>query len=359
MAKTKLQSQFPLIRSREEILSEIQEKESLKRTFEEWNEAQQKLFLDVCSGAKGVKMLYDSFFKEIFDPNLVPERLEELLSLILEQKVRILQTWSNESTRIADESSLLIMDIVVQLADGSIANVECQKLGYAFPGQRAACYSADLLLRQYKRVRGEKGKKFTYKDIKKVYTIIFFEKSPSEFQQFPEQYIHRSKQHSDTGIKLELLQEFVLIPLDIFFKVRQNTVIRNKLEAWLTFLGSDDPEVIMDLIQQYPYFVSLYEDVYELCRNTEKVMGMFSKELKELDDNTVRYMMDEMQNTIDEQADTINEQADTINEQADTINEQSNTINNLSDTVNAQADQIADKDAEIEKLRAQLAQNKK
>jgi uncharacterized small protein (DUF1192 family) len=237
------------------------------------------------------------------------------------------------------------MDIVVQLADGSIANVECQKLGYAFPGQRAACYSADLLLRQYKRVRGEKGKKFTYKDIKKVYTIVFFEKSPSEFQQFPDQYIHRCKQHSDTGIKLELLQEFVLIPLDIFFKVRQNTVIRNKLEAWLTFLGSDDPEIIMDLIQQFSYFIPLYEDVYELCRNTEKVMGMFSKELKQLDDNTVRYMMDEMQTTIDEQTDT-------INEQADTINEQTNKINNLSD-------QIADKDAEIERLRAQLAQKEK
>jgi uncharacterized coiled-coil protein SlyX len=58
---------------------------------------------------------------------------------------------------------------------------------------------------------------------------------------------------------------------------------------------------------------------------------MFSKELKKLDDNTVRYMMDEMQNTIDEQADT---------------------INNLSD-------QIADKDAEIEKLKEQLAQKEK
>jgi uncharacterized coiled-coil protein SlyX len=331
MAKTKLQSQFPLIRSREEILAEIQGKESLKGTFEKWNEAQKKLFLDVCSGAKGVKMLYDSFFKEIFNPEFVPERLEELLSLILEQKVRILKALPNDTTRIADESSLLIMDIVVQLEDGSIANVECQKLGYAFPGQRAACYSADLLLRQYKRVRGEKGENFTYRDIKKVYTIIFFEKSPSEFRQFPEQYIHRSKQHSDTGIKLELLQEFVMIPLDIFFKVRQNIGIRNKLEAWLTFLGSDDPEIIMDLIQQFSYFTPLYEEVYELCRNTEKVMGMFSKELKKLDDNTVRYMMDEMQNTIDEQADT---------------------INNLSD-------QIADKDAEIEKLKEQLAQKEK
>ena len=61
-----------------------------------------------------------------------------------------------DSMRIADETSLLITDIVVELEDGSIANVEMQKIGYLFPGQRCACYSADLLLRQYKRVRGER-----------------------------------------------------------------------------------------------------------------------------------------------------------------------------------------------------------
>lgn len=68
------------------------------------------------------------------------------------------------------------MDMVIQLADGSLANVEIQKLGYRFSGQRSACYSADLLLRQYKRLREEKGKSFTYKDVKNVYTIVLFEK---------------------------------------------------------------------------------------------------------------------------------------------------------------------------------------
>ena len=39
----------------------------------------------------------------------------------------------------------------------------------------------------------------------------------------------------------------------------------------------------------------MYEQVYEICRNIEQVMGMFSKELYELDRNTVRYMIDELQ----------------------------------------------------------------
>ncbi|KAI4441034.1 MAG: hypothetical protein HFH19_02605 [Ruminococcus sp.] len=33
-------------------------------------------------------------------------------------------------SRIADESSLLIMDILIELEDGSLANLEAQKVGY-------------------------------------------------------------------------------------------------------------------------------------------------------------------------------------------------------------------------------------
>ena len=300
MANT-LQLYFPRLRERQQILDDIVSKENLKTLYDTWNEEQQEEFLDLCSGVRGVRMLYDSFFKEIFDPDVNPDRLEELLSLLLKQKVKILKVLPNDSTRIADESSLLIMDIVVELEDGSIANVECQKIGYAFPGQRAACYSADLLLRQYKRVRGEKGKKFSYKDIKKVYSIIFYEQSPKEFHALPNESVHRSKQKTDTGVEVELLQEFLFIPLDIMKKIYQNNGIRNKLEAWLIFLSDDNPETIVRLMEEYPKFREMYEDVYELCLNTEKVMNMFSKELQELDRNTVQYMIDEMQDEIDSQ----------------------------------------------------------
>lgn len=225
----------------------------------------------------------------------------------------------NDSTRIADESSLFIMDIVVQLEDGSIANVECQKIGYVFPGQRAACYSADLLLRQYKRVRGEKGKSFSYKDIKKVYSIIFYEKSPKEFHAFPRNSIHRSKQQTDTGVEIELLQEFLFIPLDITKKIYHNNGVRNKLEAWLIFLSDDNPETIIRLMEAYPEFREMYEDVYDLCLNTERMMNMFSKELLELDRNTVQYMIDEMQDEIDAQKVQLQEKDEQLQEKEDRL----------------------------------------
>ena len=302
-----LQKYFPMIRTREEVWQEISGKEKLLEIYRQWNREQQEEFLDFCTGNRGIKILYDAFFKEILNPESAPERLEEFLSLILEQKVKILKVLPNDTVRIADESSLVIMDIVIEMEDHSIANVEVQKIGYLFAGQKSACYSADLLLRQYKRVKGEKGKTFSYRDIKKVYTIVLYEKSPREFKDFPEDYIHRFSQKSDTGVEMELLQEYIYIPLDVFRDIVHNKGIRNKLEAWLEFLSTDSPEEIAELVEAYPKFRKMYAEVYDLCLNVERVMEMFSKELQELDRNTVQYMIDEMQEEIDEQRQKLDE----------------------------------------------------
>ena len=45
---------------------------------------------------QGVKILYDSFFKEILNPDTAPSRLEELLSLILQRHIRILPVRTND-----------------------------------------------------------------------------------------------------------------------------------------------------------------------------------------------------------------------------------------------------------------------
>ena len=333
---SKLKKYFPIIREKEEVLAEIKKSRALQEKFDKWTEEQREEFLNLCTGVKGLKLLYDGFFKEIMNPEYIPERLNDFLSQMLRQKVRVLKTLPADSVRIADESSLLIMDIVVELEDGSIANLEVQKVGYLFPGQRSACYSADLLLRQYKRVRGETGekKKFSYRDIKNVYTIVLFEKSPKEFHDYPEECYHFFEQKSNTGLELVLLQKYLFIPLDIFQENKHNRDIKVKRDAWLALLSSDDPDTIIELIEEYPEFRQVYEEAYEICLNVERVMDMFSEELYELDKNTVQYMIDEMQETIDEQKDRLGEQQSTISEQQTTINEQQSIINEQQQTIN-------------------------
>lgn len=315
----KLQQYFPILRTEEQIRKEINTNRMLKRIYNGWRKEQQKEFLDFCTGARGVKILYDAFFKEILNPETKPERIENLLSEILRRKVKILKVLPNDNSRLADESTLLIMDILVELEDGSIANVEAQKFGYTFPGARSACYSADLLLRQYKRVRKEKsdrGDKFNYTDIGQVYTIIFFEQSTKEFKKYPNTYVHRFHQTSDTGLKMNLLQEFIFIPLDVFHQMLHNKSIKidNKEKAWLTFLSEDSPDMIIQLITHYPEFKEMYNDVYLLCRNMERIMGIFSEELQILDRNTVQLMIDKMQEEIDAKDKTIAEKDNKIRE---------------------------------------------
>ena len=387
---SKLKQYFPMIREREDIKQEIYENPKLLEKYREWDEEQQEEFLDYCTGVKGVKILYDAFFKEIMNPENTPERLNELLSLLLGQSVTIKRVLPGDSTRLADEQSLLIMDILVELADTSLANVEVQKIGYSFPGQRSACYSSDLLLRQYKRVKGEKKKAFSYKDIKSVYTIVFFETSIKEFHEYPQNYIHKFKQQSDTGLELELLQKYVFIPLDIFRGIYhndgksngKNSANRrwNKTEAWLTFLSTDEPEIIIELIRQYPEFKEMYEEIYVMCQNVEKVMEMFSKELIQLDRNTVQYMIDEMQDTIDVQKEeleakqetidtqkgeleqqkaTISTQKNELEEQKPTINTQKEELEAKQNTIDTQKDEIETMKRQLQSVMAQIEQLKK
>ena len=349
---TKLKQYFPMIREREDIKQEIRENPKQLEKYREWDEEQQEEFLDYCTGVKGVKILYDAFFKEIMNPENTPERLNELLSLLLGQSVTIKRVLPGDSTRLADEQSLLIMDILVELADTSLANVEVQKIGYSFPGQRSACYSSDLLLRQYKRVKGEKKKAFSYKDIKSVYTIVFFETSIKEFHEYPQNYIHKFKQQSDTGLELELLQKYVFIPLDIFRGIYHNN-LRNKTEAWLTFLSTDEPEIIIELISQYPEFKEMYEEIYVMCQNVEKVMEMFSKELIQLDRNTVQYMIDEMQDTIDVQKEELEAKQETIDTQKGELEAKQNQLNQKEEELETMKYQLQLAMEQIEQLKKQ------
>ena len=104
----------------------------------------------------------------------------------------------------------------------------------------------------------------------------------------------------------------LFIPLDIFRKITENGCIKNEVEAWLTFLSTDEPSRITSLIAEYPKFKPMYEDIYRLCRNTEEVMRMFSEELAILDKNTVEYMIDEMQEELDRKNEVIAEKDDEI-----------------------------------------------
>jgi hypothetical protein len=151
------------------------------------------------------------------------------------------------------------------------------------------------------------------------------EKSPSIFHAYPDEYIHYFNESSNTGIKLNMLQNYIFIPLDIFLSKLHNNGINNKFEAWLTFLGCDEPAQIINLITKYPIFKPMYSQLYDFCLNIEGVMNMYSKELQIMDRNTVKYMIDEYQ----EQVDQLKEEKSSLTQQLDITSKQLYDANNL------------------------------
>ncbi len=156
---------------------------------------------------------------------------------------------------------------------------------------------------------------------------------------------------------MNLLEEYVFVPLDILKEIVHNKEeIGNQLEAWLAFFCMDEPEWILKLSENYPQFREMYEEIYEMCRNLERVMQMYSKELQELDSNTVQYMIDEMQETINQKNNEIKEQASQLSEKDRELKAQAAKLGEKDKELAAQASQLSQKDEKIEEQAVQLSQ---
>ena len=266
------------------------------RSFNIMEEACRRKLLQFLMGKSGLSITYDSVFKHVMMPGGTTDRLEQFLSVILGEPVQIKQILPQEGSQIAESGSFIIADIIVSTRDGSIMNVEIQKIGYHFPGERASCYTADMIMRQYNYLKN-RNRNFTYRDMKPVYLIVFMENSPALFHT-TNQYIHKKYSHFNTDIKLNLLENIIFISLDTFEYVVHN--ITTKQEAWLKFLTEDNPEKMVQFVNQYPEFLPYYQDIITFRKKPEELIHMFSNALREMDRNTERYMVEELNKQVED-----------------------------------------------------------
>ncbi len=213
----------------------------------------------------------------------------------------------------------ITLDTFFKLADGSITDIEMQKIGYLFPGERSSCYVADFIMRQYNRIKSEKGKRFTYRDMKPVYLIVLMEQSSTAFKAVSPHFMHHEQISYNSNAKVTSLSNILYVSLDTFHEVSQN--IDNKLQAWLTFLSSAEPKDILKLITKYPEFEEYYNDIVAFRKKPKELISMYSEALAILDHNTELYMINELQNTIKEKETVIAELDNTILEKNNTIAE--------------------------------------
>ena len=304
--------------SEAETLRLLQESPQLYLNYCQLSKPWRQQFLAFCEGKKSLPLTYDPFFRRIFHPDIHPDRLSRFISSILGIHVRVLRVLPNEDSIINGET-YLIMDLLAELEDGSLCNIEIQKQGYAFSEERVSCYSADLVMRQYARVRGLAGKKFTYKDIKKVYVIVLYEKSPAEFHKHSESYIHHGKTTFQTGLQFHLLQEYYLIALDVFrnfhYANSSNSInsTEQELHSWISFLVTENLNDADQLIQKYPWLKEIYQEIAALRTKPEEVLHMWSEALITLDQNSLKYMVDELKDEVEHQKLALQQKDDEIN----------------------------------------------
>ncbi|RHT96049.1 hypothetical protein DW721_01380 [Clostridium sp. AM27-31LB] len=104
----------------------------------------------------------------------------------------------------------------------------------------------------------------------------------------------------DTGLDMEMYQECYIIALDEFKKseyylsndIGNNT--RKNVNAWLSLFVTDDIEKIDRNIEKYPWLEEIYIEMAEYLVKPEEVFNMYSEALRILDENTVKYMVDEL-----------------------------------------------------------------
>ena len=345
---------------------------------------------DFLKGRRSLPLLYDPFFKKIFNPVERRDRLSELVSCLLGQKVTVLEVFPNEDSQFL--GVMIIMDMVVLMADGSIANIEIQKISYDFPAERISCYSADLVLRQYKMITGKNehvvngSSKPSYKDMRKVHTIILFEDSNKSLISDMDKslYFHVGKTKFNTGIKIELLQDFVLVSLDTFKKYRYSDIKEGRTEItdydydssqyndelvsekmkrdrlkFLSLFVAETPQEIDRLVEIFPDLESVRRDINEYLERPGEVLSMFSEAVRILDRNTAELMVDRMKDEIVD----LKEQNDELEERTYVLKAENEELIVHTDKLEAENNALkvssGQKDAEIARLKKLLEEQNK
>ena len=227
----------------------------------------------------------------------------------------------------------------------------------------------------------QNGKKFSYKDLHRVHTIIFYENSSECMKSSRDErlYFHVGKTKFNTGIDIELLQDFHLISLDTFKEYRypniiqgdttvtgydcDETVYKNKISEemkknrlmFLSLFVTDTTDNMSKLLSIYPELEDIVEDMNTYLAKPEEVLNMFSESLRILDKNSMDLLIDEAIERA-EQAEAKAKQAEDKAKQAEADAKQAE---NKAQLAESKADKIAaDARQEIDRLKKEIEELK-
>ena len=102
-------------------------------------------------------------------------------------------------------------------------------------------------------------------------------------------------------IKRILPVEDSLIALDVFTKIPYAEDNKGDLHAWLSLLTTVTLADAEQNIKHYPWLEPIYQELALLRRNPEEVIGMWSEALRILDENSLKYYVEELKDELDKE----------------------------------------------------------
>ena len=147
-------------------------------------------------------------------------------------------------------------------------------------------------------------------------------------------------------------KEFCLIALDVFREIPYTEDEKSEQKAWLSLLTTENLEDAEQLIREYPWLEEIYQEIAVLRRKPEEVLGMWSEALRMLDENSLKYYVDELREQVKKAEEKAEEERKKIEEEKKKAEEEKDVL--LQERNSA----LAEKDAEIEALKKQLAKLK-
>ena len=165
--------------------------------------------------------------------------------------------------------------------------------------------------------------------------------------------MHHGQTVFNTELKLRFLQEYYLVALDVFAKSEYAKAkdSKERLYGWLSFMGTTGVEDAVRLCKVYPWLSELYQELAGYAKSPREMMGMFSEMLRELDRNTVKYMVDDMREKIEKQEAEITVLQGTVEEQQSVLAKKDTALAEKDAVIAKNASDLAEKDAEIKRLR--------
>ena len=169
------------------------------------------------------------------------------------------------------------------------------------------------------------------------------------------------------------MQEFFLIALDVFREIPYTEDEKSEQRAWLSLLTTENLEDAEQLIREYPWLEEIYQEITVLRRKPEEVLGMWSEALRMLDENSLKYYVDELREQVkvaeekaeeerkkaEEERKKAEEEKKKAEEERKKIEEEKKKAEEEKDVLLQERNSaLAEKDAEIEALKKQLAKLK-